>query len=95
MGLHGEPTVRTYRSFSAHIGIPVLFLDTDYYYKGRRLVCFPIGTEGAKSNFSLLRLGVHLLGGCLRACHRQEYNVALCDDQIIPGKTIKQSVTVR
>lgn len=69
MGLHGEPSVRTYRSFSAYIGITVLFLDTGYYYK--RLVCFPIGTEGAKSNFSLLRLGVHLLGGCLRACHRQ------------------------
>lgn len=25
----------------------------------------------------------------------KEYNVALCDDQIIPGKAIKQSVTVR
>lgn len=24
-----------------------------------------------------------------------EYNVALCEDQIIPGKAIKQSVTVR
>lgn len=25
----------------------------------------------------------------------KEYNVALCEDQIIPGKAIKQSVTVR
>lgn len=67
MGLHGEP--------SAHIGITVLFLDTDYHYK--RLVCFPVGTEGAKSNFSLLRLGVHLLGGCLRAYHRQRIQCCL------------------
>lgn len=45
MGLHGELSVSTYRSFSVHIGIPVLLLDADYYYKGHRLVRFPIGTE--------------------------------------------------
>ena len=62
--------MRTHKSFSALICIAGLFLDADYYYKGRRLVHFPIATD-------------------------KEYNGALCDDQIIPGKAIKQSVTVR
>lgn len=59
-------------------------------------MCFPTETKGAKSNFSLLKLGVHLFGWLSQdQGGDKEYNISLCGDQITPAKATKQSLSVR